>query len=263
MSTQIIVINGTKYEISARDIEAIQHAQHCYRRDVKPLQIISDTQTDTPNDTLPDTPNNLDDSVDFSNEHIHEMRSYEPIETGDFNIERFRISDVMRKNIKEFYDEVKKMRYFDWYENAEHFMSKYNITLFEFMSIRQYVYNEKITMTMTKKNYFLSDVVKFTVDGVLHREDGYAYIENGGEVALCFRNGLIHSYGDKPAYATPHGIYVYAKHGKFYREGGKPIIYDRALSVVSIDGKLRWVDDNNRIIRDFDKTDNVALYYHI
>jgi hypothetical protein len=249
MAHHTCIINDVKYKISEYDVSVIDSCKYGYGE--KDRLVLSDEAVN-PSDTQPPNISKEDESnatiIDVKNnmknynklDRLTHMECYEHIETGNFFISRFRVN-CMRPTVKSFYNDVKSMKYFEWYEMVEYYTNKYDITPFEFMSIRQYVYNEKIKRTETKKPYFMSAVTRFTIDDVLHRERGPAYIENSGEISVYFKEGLIHSYNDKPAFVVDScGQYIWANRGKLDRKIN-PIVCDMYGQVIKVNDVKYYV----------------------
>jgi len=289
-----ITIKGKEYEITEHHLRFMKHSSY-YREqcDLKALSLKKDKLLEEkesvaekdPSDVVyesVDEPikkenkklktnvqeaicklNKLDPSLIMDNNPLDKefhMRDIEHIEHGNFYPDRFNMSESMLPNVRKFYEDVKPQRYFDWYEKYEVYMNKYGISLFDFMSIRQYIYNRKIQAVYKKNKHHLSTVIIYTVDGVMHREHGPAYIENEGELIAYCKEGLIHSYDDQPALiADSCMLHFWAQNGKFHRESPKPF-YVGLTTGITVDGVKYWVysDDKYEL---FDWSDDVSKSY--
>jgi len=92
--------------------------------------------------------------------------------------------------------------------------------------------------------------IHYYINGKCHREDGPAIIWKDGRFNY-FLNGLLHRE-DGPAIIRTDGIIEYYLNGKLHREDGPAIIYPDGEKVYYLNGKEitteeveEWIKDNN------------------
>ena len=76
---------------------------------------------------------------------------------------------------------------------------------------------------------------RWTISGVLHRDDGPAWIHWSG-ACKWYRNGLLHR-DDGPAWIAPRMFVKYYRHGRLHRDDGPAVIH--------VNGTMMWQRSGN------------------